>query len=330
MSKVGFVELGGHDFTGLESTVAPARETRAADGCLWRDGPNQMKFDTVLTNPPFQDSVNRKKTPHKLWIDFTLAVFDRMLEEGGSLVQVSPASFSSPSNIVLDLMEANQTMVLRLGTEHHFPDIGSTRVMKGSDDFVIELDKSIWYLPNDVGRLSLSVHSKVMFAERPRLPIEWDYVTAHNIRRYDEEPTLREERSATHVYPVFHTNRKTWWSSLRQEWADCEKVMWTRSGYTKPFFDRGELGGTDMVYFVRVGSTRKGEALAHNLNTTLIQYIFKTAKWSGFGNERVFAGLPDMRALDPLSDDEMFGYFQLDDEEVAYVRESLAPSRRKA
>jgi hypothetical protein len=74
-----------------------------------------MKFDVILTNPPFQDSVNRKKTPHKLWIDFTLAVFDRLLKPGGSLVQVSPASFSSPSNVVLGLMEENQTRVLRFG-----------------------------------------------------------------------------------------------------------------------------------------------------------------------------------------------------------------------
>jgi len=305
-----------------------------------------LKFDTVLTNPPFQDSVNRKKTPHKLWIDFTLAVFDRMLRPGGSLVQVSPASFSSPSNVVLDLMEENQTMLLRLGTEHHFPDVGSTfadywivkkendsrptRIIKGRDDFEIELDRSIWYLPNDVGRLSISIHSKVMFTERQRLPVEWDYVAAHNIRRYDAQPTLSEEKSVTHVFPVFHTNRKTWWSSVRQEWASCDKVMWTRSGYTKPFFDRGVHGGTDMVYFVRVDGPGEGTALAHNLNSILFQYIFKTAKWSGFGNERVFVGLPDLTGLGAMSDEEIFDYFQIDDEEVNYVRDVMAPRRRTA
>ena len=63
-----------------------------------------MRFDNILTNPPFQDTVNRKKTPHKLWIDFTLDVFDRLLKDGGNLLQVSPASFASPSNVVPDLM----------------------------------------------------------------------------------------------------------------------------------------------------------------------------------------------------------------------------------
>lgn len=305
-----------------------------------------MKFDVILTNPPFQDSVNRKKTPHKLWIDFTLAVFDRMLADGGSLIQVSPASFSSPSNIVLRLMEQNQTMVLRFGTEHHFPEVASsfsdywickgpnderpTQIVTTDDRFEVELGSFISYLPNDLSRVAMSIHAKVMFAERPRLRVEWDYVVAHNIRRREAEPTLVEERTDAHRYPIFHTNRSIWWSSVRQEWAGDLKVMWTRSGYTKPFYDPGIHGGTDMVYFVRVASDEEGRVLAANLSSTLMQYIFKTARWSGFGNERVFAGLPDLTRGAALTDDEMFGAFELTPEEVNYVRSTMAARRGKA
>ncbi|OJV80169.1 MAG: hypothetical protein BGO37_01910 [Cellulomonas sp. 73-92] len=305
-----------------------------------------MKFDVILTNPPFQDRINRKKTPHKLWIDFTLNVFDRLLREGGSLVQVSPASFASPSNVVLDLMAKHQTHVLRLETEHHFPDIASTfsdywiekspndarptLVSIGDEHFKVELDDRVRYLPNDLSRLSLSIHSKVMFAGGPKLPVEWDYVTAHNIRRYDNNPSLRENQDADHPYPVFHTNKSTWWSSIRQGWADHRKVMWTRSGYTKPFYDAGVLGGTDMVYYVRVATDAEGRALAHNLNSALFQYVYKTAKWSGFGNERVFAGLPQVPSDSCLTDDEMFALFSLTHEEVEYVRGTLGTRRRAA
>ncbi len=304
-----------------------------------------MKFDVILTNPPFQDSVNRKKTPHKLWIDFTLTVFDRLLKDNGSLVQVSPASFSSPSNVVLSLMEENQTNVLRFSTEHHFPEVASTfadywivkkendptstTVLKGAENFNIELDKSMLYLPNDLGQLSMAIHSKVMFADRPQLKVEWDYVACHNIRRYGPSPSLVEQPSPDHSHPIFHTNNTTWWSSVRQDWADALKVMWTRSGYTKPFFDAGVHGGTDMVYYVRIHSAAEGEALAANLNSLLLQYIYRTAKWCGFGNERVFAGLPDLPRDRILTDAEMFAHFGLTDEEVNYVRESLEPRRRK-
>lgn len=304
-----------------------------------------MKFDTILTNPPFQDSVNRKKTPHKLWIDFTLAAFDRFLADDGSLIQVSPASFSSPSNIVLRLMQENQVMVLRLGTEHHFPTVASTfsdywirkspnsrptTVTSKGEQFEVFLDERIWYLPNDLSEVAISIHKKVMFTDRPRLNVEWDYVAAHNIRRHDVIPTLCEERTESHCFPVFHTNRSTWWSSIRQEWADAPKVMWTRSGYAKPFYDDGELGGTDMVYFVRVDSPDEGHALAGNLNSPLIRYILKTAKWSGFGNERVFAGLPQLPNDRILNDHEMFDLFDISGEEADYVRSTLVPRRGKA
>ena len=85
-----------------------------------------MKFDVILTNPPFQDTVKRNTTPHKLWIDFTRAVFDRLLKDNGILCQVSPASFGSPSNKVLDLMKEHRTVRVRFDTGEHFPTVSST------------------------------------------------------------------------------------------------------------------------------------------------------------------------------------------------------------
>jgi len=105
--------------------------------------------------------------------------------------------------------------------------------------------------------------------------------------------------------------------------------MWTRSGYTKPFFDAGTLGGTDMVYFIRVATDAEGEALAANLNTKLFRYVYKTAKWSGFGNERVFSRLPDIPRDRTLTDHEMFQLFGISKEEVDYVERALEPRRRK-
>jgi len=305
-----------------------------------------MKFDLILTNPPFQDSINRKKTPHKLWIDFTLSVFSRLIKPGGSLVQVSPASFASPSNRVLNLMSRHQTRVIRFGSGHHFPEVGSTfsdywieksldnerptKVMTQEADFEIDLDLDVFYLPNDISKNSLSIHSRVMYSDLPKLAVEWDYVACHNIRRYGTNSSLVESQDEEHPYPVFHTNRSTWWSSIRQTWADDTKIMWTRSGYTLPFFDDGELGGTDMVYFVRVPDRQTGKALAANMNLKLMKYIYKTAKWSGFGNERVFTALPDLPRSKVLSDEQLYNYFELTDEEVDYVEDFMEPRRRKA
>lgn len=99
--------------------------------------------------------------------------------------------------------------------------------------------------------------------------------------------------------------------------------MWTRSGYTKPFFDPGLLGGTDMAYYVLTESQAEGENLAHNLNLALIRYIFDTARWSGFGNERVFSALPDLPRDRQLDDLELFALFNLTQVEIEYVKSYL-------
>lgn len=312
-----------------------------------------MKFDVIFTNPPFQDTANRNSTPHKLWIDFTLAVFDRLLEEEGTLCQVSPSSFGSPSNSVLDIMREYETQVLRYDTEPHFRATalkpGSTfsdyairkrptgdtvtRVHTAKQDFSMVLDETVWYLPNDLSPMSIGIHEKVIFLHPNKLPIEWDYVTCHNINRFAhrskyKKVTLSEIEDPAFPYAAYHTSNSCWWSSVEPECLRVPKVVWSRSGYMKPVPDSGEYGVTDMSYFVRVNDFDEAENLAHNLSLNLIKYVSQSAKWSGFGNERVFAALPNLPRDKKLSDGELYSLFSLTAEEVEYVESYLAPKRR--
>lgn len=295
-----------------------------------------MRFDVVLSNPPFQDRVGRKRTPHKLWIEFTERAFASQLREGGLLLQVSPASFCSPSSRVLKLMRQYDTQIINFDVSHHFPGVGSTfawyairnRRAQGVTEVVangvtsnLTLDEQVLWIPTDLSPEGWAIHRKVMFEPEKKLAVKHDYVTGHNIRLGE---TLSRTRTDRHIYPMFHTNRQTWWSSVRQDWAEQPKVMWTRSGYTKPFADHGKLGGTDMVYYVTTSSSDEADALAHNLNLPLFQYIFTTAKWSGFGNELVFEALPDLPKDRKLTQRQVCDLFGIDAKERAHIKEFLS------
>ena len=267
-----------------------------------------MQFDVVATNPPFQDSTNRKKTQHKLWINFTKEAFSKWLKPDGLLLQVSPSSFLSPSSKVLKLFQQKVVEFLRLDVKEYFPTVNSTfayysvinrdsdgeytNIVNEKGVFTKKIDDNIFYLPNDFCEESLSIHSKVIFSKT---------------------------ETEKHIYPIYHTNNQIWYSQVRQEWADKKKVMWTRSGYTKPFYDDGKYGGTDMMYYVIVNSDEEGLNLLHNLQSKLMQYILKTAKWSVFGNEKVFNSLPNLPRDEKLSDEDIFNLFNLTEEEIQYV-----------
>jgi len=296
-----------------------------------------MKFDLIITNPPFQDSTRRGKTPHKLWIDFTKLAFERLLGDGGYLHQVSPSSFQSPSNKVLGLFKTFRTIYIDLRTSQYFPEVGSSfshYLVKNVKDFdevtliltekgqmKVNLDSKVFYLPNDLSKHSLSVHKKVIFHSETKLEVKFDYVTCHNIR-IKTDKSMSTIKSETHPFPVFHTNKQIWYSSNKQDFADKPKVMWTRSGYSKPFYDKGTLGGTDLVYYVLVENEKDGLILERQMNSLLFKYILKTAKWSGFGNDKVFAALPAI-PMELQEDTEIFDFFKLSKAEVAYVRDFM-------
>jgi len=293
-----------------------------------------MQFDVVATNPPFQDSTNRKKTQHKLWINFTRETFSKWLKPEGLLLQVSPSSFLSPSSKVLKIFQEKIVEFLRLDIKGHFPDVNSTfayysvinrdsggeytNIVNEKGLFTKRIDDSIFYLPNDFCDESLSIHNKVIFNQQDRLEVLYDYVTCHNVLIHRND-TISKKYTEKHIHPIYHTNKQIWYSQVRQDWADKKKVMWTRSGYTKPFYDDGRYGGTDMMYYVIVDNANEGLNLLHNLQSKLMKYILETAKWSGFGNEKVFTSLPNLPRDKKLSDEDIFNLFNLTEEEIKYV-----------
>jgi hypothetical protein len=293
------------------------------------------KFDGIMVNPPFQDSEKRNKTPHKLWIDFTKKTFKDWLKDDGLLLQISPCSFSSPSSKILELFKQKTVKHLFLNEEHYFPNINSsiswyivqnsisqTNLTNINDTHSIQINSELLYLPNPLTIQSLTIHKKIMFDTILKQKVERDYVTAHNILIKKPNPTLSKIKTPTHIYPLLHTNKQIWYSSIKQSFLDKKKIMWSRSGYTKPIYDNGTLGITDLSYYILVSNDEEGSNLLNNLNTKVFKYILKTAKWSGFGNDKVFYNLPKL-PNQKLTDDEMFNLFSISPSEQLYIENIL-------
>jgi len=302
-------------------------------------------FDVVASNPPFQDRAKRNTTPHKVWIDFTHKAFS-VLNDGGKLLWISPQSWSSPSNKVLKYFRKYKVHCVDFDTGNFFPDIGSTfsdymiektgdqsflsNINKDNKSFNVVLGDQTFYLPNDLSKDAYEIHKKVIFNPIKKLDVKYDYVTCHNIVLKKGDSLSKRFLLPHHINPVFHTNRQVWYSSKRQVFADKKKVMWTRSGYTQPFLDLGIHGGTDMCYYVVVETEKEGRNLLHNLSSDLFKYIFVTAKWSGFGNEKVFKSLPDIPRDKSYSNNELCKFYGLDQSQIDYIKKYHSQVKNKS
>ena len=95
--------------------------------------------------------------------------------------------------------------------------------------------------------------------------------------------------------------------------------MFTISGYYKPFLDLGETSGSEIVMSINVGNIEEGQNLMSILNSKLYRFIINTAKWSGFLNKEVIRNLPKMDTSISWSDNSIYKYFNLTQEEIKYV-----------
>lgn len=298
----------------------------------------------VVGNPPFMDVTKRGKTQHKLWIDFTKKMFHEILPQDGQLGWVTPSSFLSPSNKIFSIFKENNTVFVSFDTNEYFkkennePGIAmahyviekntkskKARITKDSNDFEMVIDENTLYLPNDVNKNSISIHQKTLLAKRPTYKTECDYVTCHNVQlsRVKVDCPISKTKTERHVYPIMHTNPQTWYSAIKQDCFEKKKVMWTRSGNTIPTYNGGDLGITDMCYYIEVTDEAQGKRLENNLNLNLFKYLFRTAKWSGFGNEKIFNMIPVVPDV-TLTDQELYDHFGLCTEEIQYIEDFLA------
>jgi len=303
-----------------------------------------IQIDNMVGNPPFQDRQSRGKTQHKLWIDFTKTAIDELLKPNGQIGWLTPSSFSSPSNKILDYFKKHSTNYINFDTNDYFDDennsvginmahyvirknddiLKATKVVSNTNEFLVNLNNDLFYIPNDISDESISIHQKTFLSKNDKYPIYYDYVTCHNVllNRIKVDCPISKEKTSKHIYPIFHTNSQTWYSSVEQMCYSKKKVMWTRSGFQKPFYNNGNLGMTDMAYCIFVDTDEIGENLAHNLNQKLFQYLFKTAKWSGFGNEKVFRLIPTLPNRQ-MPDSEIYEYFGITSKEQQYIDDIL-------
>ena len=281
---------------------------------------NNMKFDVIIGNPPYQDS--SAKSSKKLWPEFVTNSFKR-LENNGYLGMITPSSWMGGASSVFQLMKSNQCEYLFTNIAHHFPGIGSTfsaYLIKNSSrnsitktDIGIDIDfGSADALPRDINRNSLSIIQK--FNSANHLPIKFDSF-CHTQRVERVSPTQTSEFK----YPNRHGASSIVWSNEEHPATKKQKVMFYMSGIPKPYYDNGNFGITQHQGYIEVLSPYEGENLVKYLSSNLVRFFILSLSHAQAWNKNILLDIPHIDLTRTWTDKEIYDHFGLTLEERLHV-----------
>jgi len=292
-------------------------------------GDIMKKFSVVLGNDPYQgvnevaeDRVQPKN--HSLWSDFLEWSFE-VVEEGGTVVKVSPDSWMSPTHAGFKTFKKKQLVYANLDCSEHFPGVGSSftwwiaknsPVTENTKLNTIDFNFNDFdYIPRNPEQ-SLSIHKKVMMSDLPKLSIKTD-TTCHSSKSH-----VRKEQTSEFCFPLLHTNAQTRYSNVKSKFHDNLKVFWTYSGYFIPRKNYGDIGHTECAGCVIANNEYEVECYYSMMNSKLYKFIIETGKWSGFINGKVVNQLPKLE-MKVWTDEELYARFNLTQEEIEYIEANV-------
>jgi len=293
-----------------------------------------MKFDVVLGNPPYNWSdgdKQRKNNRENLWTRFITKGFEDLVANNGYVAMVVPKTWMSPSkdygttNILNDYFKPNQVEVINIDDcAKHFnvgssfsyfvvkkdnsKSVNSTKVITPVDTFNINMNDSAWNMgiPSVLNKDIFTSVSK--FFDITHGKFSWE-------KQYEGQV---DNFRSTSGYTVFHTSAsvgKTF-SPDKSNLHDTKKVMVSLSGKYAPYYDDGDCSPSGMVVCLLL---KDGET-TDNARTVFDSKLYKLMvdvvfRYNGWINGNVLKGLPKLDLTRAWTDDEIYNYFKLTNDE---------------
>ena len=283
-----------------------------------------MKFDVVLSNPPYQDDTKGDAKRWPLWHKFLVKSFE-LLKLNGYLGFVTPNSWMSPG-ASYDLIASKNVLFVSLDVEKYF-SVGSTFSYYVIQNFTKQKNTVIWngqeeksvdlsdqiFLPTKVSSPSLSINQKAFGKSNPKMKFQrtTEYHTSNKALFSDDG-----------LVEIFHTNAQTLHSNAKHSNNEKHRVMISLSGYPIPKYVHG-VGASQAVAWVETENEEQGLILEAVLKSKLYQYLIVANKWSGWNSLITLKNLPMIDFSRPWTDEELYDHFNLTQEEIDLIESTV-------
>jgi len=303
-----------------------------------------MKFDCLLTNPPYQDSshTEKKNTLWRKWLSFN----EKLINDNGIFSLVIPSSWMGSSPILKEhfitdgKIKRNITFINRDECKKHFPGVGSTfsyfvienkeynnktSILSKNIDGTIEvvnnldLEKCIVdVFPRDLSDHGLSIINKTLNNEVEKLGII-NNTYNHSVHRTKWSGTESEE----FCHPIQNTPSKLYWYNYAHPHQGMLKLLIP----TTTYFRRQLVttnGVTQSFCYFLIDETMDSNIVLNNINNKLYDYLNECFRYANWNSVNLLRKLPKLPIDRLMTDNEIYEYFNLNEEEINHINKMIS------
>lgn len=319
-------------------------------------------FDAVIGNPPYQ-AVSKngvsKGGGNNLYTKF-IYYADKNLNLNGYLLYINPPTYFSPGrsnnkndmNLRKDVLDKYYYHYINLEEcAKHF-NVGSKfiyyLIQKNSNKndnikIVCKYKNKVYktnlnqdllkrkYLPYLLTNECLKILDKVKNNYNDKIHIFNSTVfdkrrpyVLNKLKKESDEEYKKRALAGGYIHPIQATSVQLVYSSKRCKNQKDVKVLMSRSGYLKPFYDNGIRGVGGDCFACLVEDKNEGNKIIELLNCKLYKFYIGTNKWSGFHNKVVLQDLPNIiNEIESINDENIYKMFNLTEEEIKMIEGSI-------
>lgn len=238
-------------------------------------------FSVTISNPPY--STNSHSSGSSIYDKFIELQYE-LTEDNGELITVHPPGFRKPTSRMNKMLVDNQVHKLSMHSSKEgvkvfgantaydvynltkTPRTHSTKVrFVGSDDFVdIDLRQYPFITNNNIEILDKFIDTS---SDVPRLVFKKGKAIRHKARTNGYDPTVEHKSLFKNIFKIVSGELQFCYTIKREESSHTPKVIISEQGKFCPYFDNGQYGCSDQLYYICVDSEDEAECIIDYLKS---------------------------------------------------------------
>ena len=299
-----------------------------------------MKFDGIVTNPPYADSshTESKNTLWRKWFEF-----DELLNDDGVFAEIIPSSWMGSPPIMKKHflnegeLKVNLTHLNRDECAKYFKGIGSnfsyfvylknkyggeTEVVAKNVNNQVEKSKLnlndliFNVLPRDLSPQAESILSKTLVNKQLLGVLNTTICHANNKHLWRDEP-MDEFKYPIEKYP----NVTIFYNREHPHQGVPKVVIPTTTYYRVIYYTTNGTSQSMCYYNLKDGEDK--DVVLNNINNKLFDYLNECFRYSNWNSVNLLRNLPELPMDKKMSDNDIYDYFDLNTDDIKRIEEMI-------